>query len=171
MTEKTKSEEFAEAKATNEYLVAVRQGRVTATVEEATAQFSVLFAKYWKLSARLAAKFKASTEVAEIVKLNAEIFNVEPDGLRSRLVRAGAKKSGEGKKTIGRDRELAQKFLDRRAITPEAISNTELKRRIGREYGKKPGVDPDGRDKRSLEPEAAIKAINRGLRTLREENG
>jgi len=95
MGEKTKSEQFAEADESLEILRADREGRVTAKLEEATAQFSVGIAKVWKLSAQLADEAKVSTRIAEIVKAVAETINLDPDGLVGRKVRAGGHLSSQ----------------------------------------------------------------------------
>jgi hypothetical protein len=74
---------------------------------------------------------------------------------RGRKIREAAARGG--RRNPQRDRSMAIEYLKRRPLCRATVSNSELKRRIGAEYG--------------LKRSAAIEAIDRGLCKIRPPTG
>ena len=101
--------------------------------------------------------FQLALELGALLERFDVITAYKMDIIRGAKVVKGAAEGGKNKSTRDRDRLLAIEFRKRRAKALAFVSDTSLKVEVGKESEFK------------LKPEAAKKAINRGLRLLDQE--
>ena len=101
--------------------------------------------------------FQLALELGALLERFDVITAYKMDIIRGAKVVKGAAEGGKNKSTRDRDRLLAIEFRERRAKALASVSDTSLKVEVGR------------KSKFKLKPEAARKAINRGLLIVDKE--